>query len=146
MNTNLINPLKLAGRQCLEGNICKDPHKYAALCTLCPDPACAQLGTNKTIMGFPSQGSGVRRRALPFREARKATPSFMRGPNRPLTRGYGHARLISHAMANILRYQQLKYWPSIPIEINEYFGLFCGTSIRSKDTFQKIYRFRRYKI
>ena len=145
MNTNLINPLKLAGRQCLEGNICKDPHKYAALCTA--HAACAQLGTNKTIMGFPSQGSGVRRRALPFREAKKANPSFMRGPNRPLTRGYGHARLISHAMANILRYQQLKYWPSIPIEINEYFGLFyCGTSIRSKDTFQKIYRFRRYKI
>ena len=43
----------------------------------------------------------------------------------------------SHAMANILRYQQLKYWPSISIEINEYFGLFyCGTW-RSTDTFQQ---------
>ena len=98
MNANLINTLKLAGLQYLEGNICKDPHKYAALCT-CSLRACAQLRTNKTIMGFPSQGSGVRRRALPFREAKKATPSFMRGPNRPLTRGYGHARLISHAVA-----------------------------------------------
>ena len=78
------------------------------LCAHAGSPACAALHTNKTIMGFPSQGSRAGGPCLSGEGGwgQKGHPVFQIGH---LPGAYGHARLISHAMANIVpRCQQSK--------------------------------------